>query len=189
MNRYIRKGRKYSVTEIMGLIFEYNGLHKTIDLEGDSIITSSAKLYTFKHDGTTCRGCGLNGSFFVKERQHHGIRHFSLNLYGISKEGKEVLFTSDHIIPLSKGGATGIKNRQTMCANCNNIKNNRCSRSDEKNGVRRGKSSMSRGPTRTTSSKMRAIPKNRRALAIYRNSSYIYMTKPRCSVSGEIECR
>ena len=49
---------------------------------------------------------------------------FHLNLYGINN-GEEVMMTKDHIVPKSKGGSNGLKNMQTMCTVCNEIKGNR----------------------------------------------------------------
>jgi 5-methylcytosine-specific restriction endonuclease McrA len=46
-----------------------------------------------------------------------------LNLYAI-KDGLEVLMTSDHIIPRSKGGPTILENLQPMCHICNGRKGN-----------------------------------------------------------------
>ena len=40
------------------------------------------------------------------------------------KNGKEVLFTKDHIFPHSKGGIDHISNYKTMCARCNVEKSN-----------------------------------------------------------------
>ena len=44
-------------------------------------------------------------------------------MYGV-KNGEEVLFTKDHIIPKSKGGKNHISNYQTMCEPCNSEKGN-----------------------------------------------------------------
>ena len=130
---YERKGCKYSLEEIIRLI-KSNKNH--ILLDGDKINIFSIKLLTFLRCGVKCIRCGIKGSFFVKER-HIGQNHnnFHLSLYAIDKFGKEVLMTSDHIIPRSKGGAIfGITNRQTMCLNCNMRKGNKFNIIDIKNG-------------------------------------------------------
>ena len=48
-------------------------------------------------------------------------QRYHLNLYGM-KNGKEILFTKDHIIPKAKGGKNTMDNYQTMCAVCNREK-------------------------------------------------------------------
>jgi hypothetical protein len=80
------------------------------------------RLKTFLHSGTTCVACGLEGEFFALERFCDGD-DYHLNMYG-KKDGKEVLFTKDHIVPRSKGGPSHLDNYQTMCAHCNSEKGN-----------------------------------------------------------------
>ena len=67
-----------------------------------------------------CVHCGLRASYFALER-HDNSNEISphLNLYGIDAEGNEVLFTKDHIIPVSKGGKDVLSNLQVLCIVCN----------------------------------------------------------------------
>ena len=88
------------------------------DFDGDMIGMGSQRYQVFKHKGTTCVCCGLEGSFFAKER-HEKVKTYHFNLYGINADGLEVLMTKDHIIPKSKGGKNELENYQPMCTVCN----------------------------------------------------------------------
>lgn len=80
----------------------------------------NSQRYEVFQQSRICVICGLEGTFMALERNFHNPperAHF--NLYGIDAEGKEVLFTKDHIIPRSKGGISFITNYQTMCMRCN----------------------------------------------------------------------
>ena len=89
------------------------------------------RLQTFFQKGFECVRCGVKGIFFAVE-SHRGDTYKSnkndiprhLNLYAIKKDGKEVLMTSDHIRPKSKGGSDLLDNRQPMCSPCNLRKGN-----------------------------------------------------------------
>jgi len=131
--RYKRKGRKYQIGEILPLLTRRK---KKVKLDGDLIKISTARLLTFRRCGTTCVSCGLKGEFFVKEKHKKGdSKSFHLNLYGKNKHGSEVLMTSDHIIPKSKGGSDGVRNRQTMCIHCNGNKADNYNEEERKKGV------------------------------------------------------
>jgi 5-methylcytosine-specific restriction endonuclease McrA len=100
----------------------------------DSLIhISSNRIRTFSK-GVTCVRCGIKGAFFAAEVHERDIKRLKggvdpteyrlhLNLYAIEEmTGKEVLMTSDHILPKSRGGGDGLDNRQPMCVKCNGIK-------------------------------------------------------------------
>ncbi len=93
-------------------------LHHTKDdvaiFDGEPIKLGSLRYKTFKVKGTKCVSCGIEGSYFRKERGH-------MNLY--TSDGK--LMTRDHIIATSRGGEDTLENSQTMCAACNSKKGNR----------------------------------------------------------------
>lgn len=93
------------------------------DFDGDIISMSSWRYEVFLASGVICHGCGLEAAYFAKERDKAlpPDAPWHLNLYGIVM-GKEVLFTKDHIIPVSKGGKDKIVNLQTMCSTCNQEK-------------------------------------------------------------------
>jgi hypothetical protein len=90
--------------------------------DGKWVKMSSTRYHTFKKS-LTCAKCGLKANFFALEQSPKQDRcHF--NLYGINTNGREILFTQDHIIPKSKGGhPTNLNNLQTMCTHCNALKN------------------------------------------------------------------
>ena len=76
---------------------------------------------TFKSKGLSCVECGLKGLYFKIYRDNPNS-YFYLHLFGLDEYGIEVQLTSDHIIPKSKGGSNGLRNRQTMCVDCNQRK-------------------------------------------------------------------
>ena len=103
-----------------------NGQKRRKLFAGYEINIVSRKLATFAYKGIICNFCGLRGEYFAIEQILHQqdlIPH--LNLYGIDKDGDEVLLTSDHIIPLNKGGKNCMDNRQTLCKICNESKGDR----------------------------------------------------------------
>lgn len=118
----IRKGRKYAVRDGMRILRRHHGQRGKLYLDGD-MIRIVPRLKTFLKSGTSCKCCGLRGRYFVKEKQRHNEENtsFTLHLYG-NRDGIEILMTSDHIHPSSRGGGDGIHNRQTMCSYCNSVK-------------------------------------------------------------------
>jgi len=124
--------RKYSIEEVlehtlMETPFKAKRKELSKDFDGDSIRMNSHRYRCFKEHGVVCIGCGVEGEYFLKERQgHKDIRknkgkpwHF--NLFAI-KEGEEVLMTKDHVMPKSKGGKDEVDNYQPMCQPCNTEK-------------------------------------------------------------------
>lgn len=85
------------------------------------------RLLCFKYKGIKCVHCGIEGKYFVKEKRMGEIKFHHLNLYGINKNGKEILINIDHIVPKSKGGYDSLDNYQTMCEPCNLLKSNKLS--------------------------------------------------------------
>lgn len=122
MGGYRRKGRKYSIEEVLSKRnFDKRGWDSKRMFDGDRINVNSLRLHTFAEKGIVCAGCGIEGKYFVKETtSKEEIYHF--NLYAVNSEGKEVLMTKDHIKPKSLGGADHIDNMQTMCTHCNGAK-------------------------------------------------------------------
>ena len=67
-----------------------------------------------------CVSCGLVGTVMLLQ-QNPGEERAHFNLYG-RKGGTLVMFTKDHIVPKSQGGANNLNNYQTMCFPCNKKK-------------------------------------------------------------------
>lgn len=95
---------------------------------GHFVGVSSLRMKTFGRaahspNGLRCVTCNLEAKFFAAEsfsRSQDQSPH--VNLYGINDNGTEVLFTHDHILARSLGGADNLSNSQIMCSPCNNKK-------------------------------------------------------------------
>ena len=106
---------RYGVASIQE-IMPFLGMPRKLRILNQRVEVSSERLLTYKYKGMVCEYCGVRGAFFAVER-NGGPPH--LNLYGYNKHGYEVLLTSDHIIPRSKGGPDSISNRRCLCTICN----------------------------------------------------------------------
>jgi len=99
------------------------GKNQKVDFDGDLVNMASDRYKAFAAKGCKCVVCGLEGTYFAKEKSRSSVKQehkgYHFNLYGIDAEGKEVLITKDHIVPVSKGGGHYLDNYQTMCYNCN----------------------------------------------------------------------
>jgi len=95
------------------------------------------RLQLFMRDELKCVKCGLAASFAAGERVRGTERNCHLNVYG-TRDGKDVLFTKDHILPKSQGGPNKLDNYQIMCQPCNEQKGN--SNSQDLRGAERGRS-------------------------------------------------
>lgn len=120
-----RKQKKYAVEEVLVHVRgNTNVRNKKLlyeDFDGDQVKVRSDRLLLFKRKGVVCVACGLEGKYFVKEK-NPADKHWHFNLYGVTPEGEEVLMTKDHIKPKSKGGKDALYNYQTMCITCNGDK-------------------------------------------------------------------
>lgn len=92
---------------------------------GELINLDSSRLKLFSK-GQTCVRCGLTAEFFAVEKALNDdiTKTYHLNMYG-TRDGEDILFTKDHIIPRSRGGSNELTNLQTMCYHCNYKKGNR----------------------------------------------------------------
>jgi hypothetical protein len=111
-----------SLKEVLSAI----AANKPLEFEGCFCYTSGNRLLTYHVHGVSCcvPGCSVRGEYFAVEKAIHqqGAR-YHLNLYGM-KDGREVMLTSDHRIPKSRGGRDVISNRQPMCEPHNAKKGN-----------------------------------------------------------------
>lgn len=118
--------KQYEITEVLALVSSAHvperwGTCKNaiVILDGEEIkVTNRLRTYL---KGTDCVECGAKGTHFRKTRQSDQPRPH-LNLYATNSNGDEVLMTSDHIVPRSKGGPNILENLQPMCATCNRNK-------------------------------------------------------------------
>ncbi len=98
-------------------------LRQTIELPNQELLQLSGNRLLTYTKGIACVWCKkVKVDFFAIETQKDRTS-FHINAYGYTDQG-EVLFTSDHIVPVSRGGAGHITNRQPMCAPCNHKKSN-----------------------------------------------------------------
>jgi hypothetical protein len=113
---------------IITLLLETPDSDSRVQLGGDfgdiRVKNASYRLVNFKIHGVKCIACGIEGKFFAAETgmAKSIYEQYHLNLYGYDDFGDEVLMTSDHIVPLSRGGKNGVENMQTMCKPCNEKK-------------------------------------------------------------------
>jgi 5-methylcytosine-specific restriction endonuclease McrA len=113
----------YDLT-ILDKIHPKNRQEKWRDIDGVNVKLRSQR-YTLFRKSTTCCKCGLEATFMASERDYCSeSNNYHLNLYGI-RDGLEILFTKDHILPKSKGGKNNLLNYQTMCVTCNLEKGNK----------------------------------------------------------------
>lgn len=91
---------------------------KSVVLLGRKVNTTSLRLKTFAKS-CTCSDCGLVATHFAVENNSN----WHLNLWADrGPEKREMLFTHDHTLARSLGGADDETNVTTMCAKCNHKK-------------------------------------------------------------------
>lgn len=96
-----------------------NPLKLRVNIGKYYVNVSSLRLKSFFLHGTSCSCCENKASFFAVERNIGTDSPYHLNLYGIDKEGSEILFTHDHILARGLGGTDTIDNTRTSCGPCN----------------------------------------------------------------------
>ena len=96
-----------------------------VNLDGYRVNVNSNRLKTFIHS-QTCPCCHVQASFFAIEKIYkkylsnpESKKGYHINLYGLNKDNEEVLFTHDHTLARSLGGADELTNTVTMCSPCN----------------------------------------------------------------------
>ncbi len=100
------------------------GVEETrVMIDGALVSRRSTRLLTFLTYGPKCSHpeCIYVGSFFAIERDMTDAgkdpvaKPYHLNLWGITEDGREVLFTHDHTRARSHGGSDSLENTRTMC--------------------------------------------------------------------------
>lgn len=118
----LRRKENLTIEEVYNavkdVLFEPEDKKAMVVINGDKIKGNSQRFQTFFTKGLKCACCGIEGKYFVKEKDFNAAR-YHLNLYVLDESGNEVLMTKDHIVPRSKGGASELYNYQTMCVKCN----------------------------------------------------------------------
>ena len=124
----MRKG-VYSISYVFNMLGDsiFGMRKKYIIFDNEEIKANSQRYQVFATKGCTCCKCGLQAQYFALEKFDDQDR-FHLNLYGVNADGREILFTKDHIIPVSKGGKSVLENYQTMCSVCNEAKADKLTR-------------------------------------------------------------
>jgi len=83
------------------------------DILGDTIKMDSLRYQLFKTKGCKCVSCGVEGTYFAKER--NGSDRYHLNLYG-KKDGKEVMLTKGRRVDPAEGAF--LENLEPLCELC-----------------------------------------------------------------------
>lgn len=116
--------RPYDRLATIPLTTIFSNLGKVIEVCGQKVAVKS-KRYKCYARNIICIRCGIEGHYFAAEKQISQLTdRYHLNLYHKTLEGKEIMMTVDHRIPLSRGGPDNVSNLQTMCIRCNGAKGN-----------------------------------------------------------------
>jgi hypothetical protein len=76
------------------------------------VVGRKRRVLVFERDGWICRGCG---------RELVDVRHLDSEERKRAN-GRGLVPTLDHIVPVSRGGNSTMGNLQTMCRPCNQLK-------------------------------------------------------------------
>ena len=114
----------YSIEEVLPRFAINSKFKKKISIGEFKVKANSERLVLFnkqlqEHRKIFCVNCNLEATHFKLESSlGDDSPHF--NLYS----SEDILFTKDHVIPKSKGGANSLSNYQVMCTKCNLEKDN-----------------------------------------------------------------
>lgn len=127
MTQYISHA-KSEIADILLIINANWDKHNRVKLgNGFEVGVTSLRLKTFAKGADSngvikCKCCGLEAKFFsVDSFARSKTVSYHINLYG-ELNGKDILFTHDHILARSLGGKDDISNTQVMCSPCNSAK-------------------------------------------------------------------
>lgn len=121
------------LAEVVGNFGE-NNIH-TYSIAGKQyeVNLGSCRYHVLKRDGVTCACCGVkaNRCYLDKDMQNteeRGFPCFHINFYAetgnyLTTVVHLVLLARDHIVPRCDGGSDDLENSQTLCFNCNSLKN------------------------------------------------------------------
>jgi 5-methylcytosine-specific restriction endonuclease McrA len=116
----------YNLKNIYSLIpDEWTEEKKFVYYSGFEINIHSKRLWTIKNNPKCCC-CGLK-VLFAKLECHNGGLKPHINFYGeetFKRNKEEVLFTRDHINPISLSEDDSLENSRTLCYICNFLKDN-----------------------------------------------------------------
>ena len=115
---YFRKSL-HTIAEVLEHVEMTSTKKDIMIIDGDPIKIGSDRYKIFKFKGLKCVKCDLEAQYFAKECSGGKIISWHMNLYAINADGREVLFTKDHIYPKSLGGKNEFDNYQPMCSICN----------------------------------------------------------------------
>ena len=116
----LAREKLYPALELLARLPQ-EGKHAALD--GRRIEINNLRMQCFRTHGLTCVNCALEGTFFALENiRSKNYRGWAVNLYGRREDGEEIVFTKDHIKPLSRRGPDSLENLQTMCWPCNQTK-------------------------------------------------------------------
>jgi len=85
----------------------------------DFKINNKSVRYEVFRKSKVCAMCWIKGLYFKIQKGNKNDMRPHINLYWINNKWLEILFTKDHIIPLSKWWPDNLDNLQTMCHICN----------------------------------------------------------------------
>lgn len=116
------------IADVLPIIKSNWDKHDRVKLgNGFEVGVTSLRLKTFAKGADSkgvikCVCCGTEAKFFsVDSFARSKTMSYHINLYG-KINGKDILFTHDHILARSLGGKDDISNSQVMCSPCNSAK-------------------------------------------------------------------
>ena len=113
---------KEDIKDLVQMLHDLIGIQEVVEIDGYTINVESDRYDNFYNNGFTCVGCGLTATYAAIEKPDKKAKIPHINFYGTRADGKEILFTKDHIYPKSLGGFNHISNYQVMCECCNSKK-------------------------------------------------------------------
>ena len=127
---------EFNMEEIFALVQDetkFDNWH-VVEVEGEKhrVNLGSDRYFVLKKN-RVCSCCGLHGTRMyldtnAQQTQETGKPCFHFNVYAVNTDEKGnvhlVLMVKDHIVARSEGGADSMENYQTLCFNCNCLKDN-----------------------------------------------------------------